>query len=432
MRKAALHNLGCKVNAYETEAMTQLLSESGYEIVPFSEKADVYIVNTCSVTNIADRKSRQMLHRARKLNPDAVVVATGCYAQTATEKIAEDASIDLIVGNNKKKDIVNLLADFFEEKAEKTNIIDINHTDEYEELEISTVTEHTRAHLKIQDGCNSFCTYCIIPYARGRIRSRKVVHIIEEVERLAKKGFQEVVLTGINLSCYEDEGKKLIDVIEAINEIDGIARIRLGSLDPEVITEEFTKRLAKVEKICPHFHLSMQSGCDKTLMAMNRHYTSQEFYEICERLRRYFKQPALTTDVIVGFPQETEEDFETTKRFVEKVGFAELHVFKYSRRDGTVAAKMQGQVDEQVKNRRSEILIETGKKLTKEFHERIKGTAVEVLFEENVEIQGKRYAVGHTKDYVKIAVETLETLDGKIRQVTVTDGLNDEIMLATL
>ncbi len=432
MRKAALHNLGCKVNAYETEAMTQLLSESGYEIVPFSEKADVYIVNTCSVTNIADRKSRQMLHRARKLNPDAVVVATGCYAQTATEKIAEDASIDLIVGNNKKKDIVNLLADFFEEKAEKTNVIDINHTDEYEELEISTVTEHTRAHLKIQDGCNSFCTYCIIPYARGRIRSRKVVHIIEEVERLAKKGFQEVVLTGINLSCYEDEGKTLIDVIETINEIDGIARIRLGSLDPEVITEDFTKRLAKVEKICPHFHLSMQSGCDKTLMAMNRHYTSQEFYEICERLRRYFKQPALTTDVIVGFPQETEEDFETTKRFVEKVGFAELHVFKYSRRDGTVAAKMQGQVDEQVKNRRSEILIETGKKLTKEFHERIKGTAVEVLFEETVEIQGKSYAVGHTKDYVKIAVETLEILDGKIRQVTVTDGLNNEIMLATL
>ena len=432
MRKAALHNLGCKVNAYETEAMTQLLSESGYEIVPFSEKADVYIVNTCSVTNIADRKSRQMLHRARKLNPDAVVVATGCYAQTATEKIAEDASIDLIVGNNKKKDIVNLLADFFEEKAEKTNVIDINHTDEYEQLEIFSVTEHTRADLKIQDGCNSFCTYCIIPYARGRIRSRKVVHIIEEVERLAKKGFQEVVLTGINLSCYEDEGKTLIDVIETINEIDGIARIRLGSLDPEVITEDFTKRLAKVEKICPHFHLSMQSGCDKTLMAMNRHYTSQEFYEICERLRRYFKQPALTTDVIVGFPQETEEDFETTKRFVEKVGFAELHVFKYSRRDGTVAAKMQGQVDEQVKNRRSEILIETGKKLTKEFHERIKGTAVEVLFEETVEIQGKSYAVGHTKDYVKIAVETLEILDGKIRQVTVTDGLNNEIMLATL
>jgi threonylcarbamoyladenosine tRNA methylthiotransferase MtaB len=432
MRKAALHNLGCKVNAYETEAMTQLLAEAGYEIVPFSEKADVYIVNTCSVTNIADRKSRQMLHRARKLNPDAVVVATGCYAQTATEKIAEDASIDLIVGNNKKKDIVSVLQDYFDEKAEKAYVIDINHTDEYEELEISTVTEHTRAHLKIQDGCNSFCTYCIIPYARGRIRSRKVSNIIEEVVRLSEKGFREVVLTGINLSCYQDGEQSLIDVIEAIDNIEGISRIRLGSLDPEVVTEEFARRLAKVEKICPHFHLSMQSGCDKTLKAMNRHYTAEEFYEICERLRTYFHEPALTTDVIVGFPQETQEDYETTKAFIQKVQFAELHVFKYSRRDGTVAAKMTGQVDEQIKNLRSEDLIEAGRALTEAFHQQKKGKEEEVLFEEAVEIEGKAYYVGHTKDYVKIAVESQEDLTGKIRQTKIIDGLNREIMLATL
>lgn len=432
MRKAALHNLGCKVNAYETEAMTQLLSEAGYKIVPFSEKADVYIVNTCSVTNIADRKSRQMLHRARKMNPDAVVVATGCYAQTATEKVAEDVSIDLIVGNNKKKEIVSLLQDYFDEKSEKTYVIDINHTDEYEELEISTVTEHTRAHLKIQDGCNSFCTYCIIPYARGRIRSRKVADIIDEVNRLSGKGFQEVVLTGINLSCYKDGSQTLIDVIEKIDEIDGISRIRLGSLDPEVVTEDFARRLSKVKKICPHFHLSMQSGCDKTLKAMNRHYTAEDFYKICQRLRSHFNNPALTTDVIVGFPQETEEDYETTREFVKKVKFAELHVFKYSKRDGTVAAKMTGQVDEQKKSARSEDLIKVGKELTEEFHAGKRGIREDVLFEETMELNGKIYFVGHTKDYVKIAVESLENLAGEIREINIIDTLNSEIMLATL
>ncbi|MCR5703094.1 MAG: tRNA (N(6)-L-threonylcarbamoyladenosine(37)-C(2))-methylthiotransferase MtaB [Eubacterium sp.] len=432
MKKAALHNLGCKVNAYETEAMTQLLADAGYEIVPFTEKADVYVVNTCSVTNIADRKSRQMLHKAKKMNPAAVVVATGCYAQTATEKAEADEAIDLILGNNKKKEIVSILEDYYQQKAVKTNVIDINHTDEYEELEIATVTEHTRAHLKIQDGCNSFCTYCIIPYARGRIRSRKVSDIIEEVKRLAESGFQEIVLTGINLSCYMDGEKRLIDVIEQVNQVNGIERIRLGSLDPEVITEEFTKRLAKVEKICPHFHLSMQSGCDKTLKAMNRHYTTEEFLEICNRLRKYFKEPALTTDVIVGFPQESEEDYQTTKSFVEKVGFSKLHVFKYSKRDGTVAARMEGQIPETVKAQRSEDLIQLGNYLTEEYWKMKAGKAEEVLFEEKVNLQGNEYFVGHTKDYIKVVVSSSEDLEGKIKTVTLIEPMTNEIMLATL
>ena len=340
MKKVALHNLGCKVNSYETEAMSQLLANAGYEIVSFSEKADVYIVNTCSVTNMADRKSRQMLHKAKKMNEGAIVVATGCYVQTASEKIAEDLSIDIIVGNNKKKEIVEILQEYFKEHK-KNYIIDINKTDEYEDLEIATVTEHTRAHLKIQDGCNNFCSYCIIPYARGRIRSRKMDSIKDELERLANNGFKEVVFTGINLSCYDDNGKKLIDVIELAENTEGIERIRLGSLDPEVVTEEFAHRLSKVTKICPHFHLSMQSGCDTTLKAMNRHYTSEEYYNKCMLLREKFINPAFTTDVIVGFPQESDEDYAITREFVKKVGFAELHVFKYSRRDGTVAAKCQ-------------------------------------------------------------------------------------------
>ena len=316
MKKVALHNLGCKVNSYETEAMSQLLANAGYEIVSFSEKADVYIVNTCSVTNMADRKSRQMLHKAKKMNEGAIVVATGCYVQTASEKIAEDLSIDIIVGNNKKKEIVEILQEYFKEHK-KNYIIDINKTDEYEDLEIATVTEHTRAHLKIQDGCNNFCSYCIIPYARGRIRSRKMDSIKDELERLANNGFKEVVFTGINLSCYDDNGKKLIDVIELAENTEGIERIRLGSLDPEVVTEEFAHRLSKVTKICPHFHLSMQSGCDTTLKAMNRHYTSEEYYNKCMLLREKFINPAFTTDVIVGFPQESDEDYATTREFVK-------------------------------------------------------------------------------------------------------------------
>ena len=437
MRKAALHNLGCKVNSYETEAMTQLLKKAGYEIVSFQDQADVYIINTCSVTNMADRKSRQMLHKAKKQNPNAVVVATGCYVQTATEKVAQDLSIDLVVGNNRKKDIVEILNEYYAEKEageqiKEEYVIDINHTDEYEDLEISTVTEHTRAHLKIQDGCNNFCSYCIIPYARGRIRSRTMESIKAELERLSASGFKEIVLTGINLSCYDDNGKKLIDVIEMADNVNGIERIRLGSLDPEVVTEDFVERLGKVKKICPHFHFSLQSGCDKTLKAMNRHYTSDEYYEKCQLIRKYIDNPAFTTDVIVGFPGETEEDYISSREFVKKIKFAELHVFKYSKRDGTVAAKMPNQIDEKIKTLRSEDLIKTGEELTKEFRQAKIGQDTTVLFEEKILLDNKEYWVGHTVDYIKIAVPEKENLEGQIRKVNVKDFLTNEIMLATM
>ena len=437
MRKAALHNLGCKVNSYETEAMTQLLKKAGYEIVSFQDQADVYIINTCSVTNMADRKSRQMLHKAKKQNPNAVVVATGCYVQTATEKVAQDLSIDLVVGNNRKKDIVEILNEYYAEieageQVKEEYVIDINHTDEYEDLEISTVTEHTRAHLKIQDGCNNFCSYCIIPYARGRIRSRTMESIKAELERLSASGFKEIVLTGINLSCYDDNGKKLIDVIEMADNVNGIERIRLGSLDPEVVTEDFVERLGKVKKICPHFHFSLQSGCDKTLKAMNRHYTSDEYYEKCQLIRKYIDNPAFTTDVIVGFPGETEEDYISSREFVKKVKFAELHVFKYSKRDGTVAAKMPNQIDEKIKTLRSEDLIKTGEELTKEFRQAKIGQDTTVLFEEKILLDNKEYWVGHTVDYIKIAVPEKENLEGQIRKVNVKDFLTNEIMLATM
>ena len=435
--KVALHNLGCKVNAYEIEAMQQLLEEAGYEIVPFEPGADIYVINTCTVTNIADRKSRQMLHKAKKQNPNAVVVATGCYVQTATEKVAQDLSIDLVVGNNRKKDIVEILNEYYAEKeageqVKEEYVIDINHTDEYEDLEISTVTEHTRAHLKIQDGCNNFCSYCIIPYARGRIRSRTMESIKAELERLSASGFKEIVLTGINLSCYDDNGKKLIDVIEMADNVNGIERIRLGSLDPEVVTEDFVERLGKVKKICPHFHFSLQSGCDKTLKAMNRHYTSDEYYEKCQLIRKYIDNPAFTTDVIVGFPGETEEDYISSREFVKKVKFAELHVFKYSKRDGTVAAKMPNQIDEKIKTLRSEDLIKTGEELTKEFRQAKIGQDTTVLFEEKILLDNKEYWVGHTVDYIKIAVPEKENLEGQIRKVNVKDFLTNEIMLATM
>lgn len=430
MKKAALHNLGCKVNSYETEAMTQLLEKNGYEIVPFSEKADVYIVNTCSVTNMADRKSRQMLHKAKANNPEAVVVATGCYVQTAAEKVKQDLSIDIIVGNNKKKEIVNILGEFYKKK-ENIHMIDINHTEEYEDLEISTVTEHTRAHMKIQDGCNNFCSYCIIPYARGRIRSRKMDNIKNEMKRLAEDGFREIVLTGINLGFYRDGENTLIDVIEMADKIDGIERIRLGSIDPEVVTEEFAARLGKVKKICPHFHLSLQSGCDSVLKAMNRHYTTEEYLEKCGMLREVFENPALTTDIIVGFPGESEEDFQTTLEFVKKVGFAQIHVFKYSKRAGTVAAKMPNQVDEKEKTKRSEKLIQAGLELTRQYRQGFIGKREEILFEENKIVDGKEYSVGHTKNYIEAAVENMGDISGKVLEAEIKGFLNNEIMLAT-
>lgn len=422
MKRAALHNLGCKVNAYETEAMQQLLEENGYEIVPFKEGADVYIINTCTVTNMADRKSRQMLHRAKKMNPDAIVVAAGCYVQAKEASGEIDESIDIVIGNNKKKDLIQILDGFYEKKqGQNKAVIDINHTHEYEEMHLNKTAEHTRAYIKVQDGCNQFCTYCIIPFARGRVRSRAKEDVVREVTELAANGYQEVVLTGIHLSSYgvDLENENLLSLILAVNEIEGIKRIRLGSLEPRIITEDFVKTISGLEKMCPHFHLSLQSGCDETLCRMNRRYTSEEYYEKCMLLRKYFAHPALTTDVIVGFPGETEEEFEKSKAFIDKVDFYETHIFKYSKREGTKAAVMDNQIPEQIKTARSNELLELGQKKRIKYEEQFVGTTVEVLMEEQIKIDGENYQVGHTKEYVKVALKTEANLQNKLVDIQI-------------
>ncbi|MDO4273095.1 MAG: tRNA (N(6)-L-threonylcarbamoyladenosine(37)-C(2))-methylthiotransferase MtaB [Eubacteriales bacterium] len=412
-RKVALHNLGCKVNAYEVEAMQQLLEQEGYEIMPFEPGADIYIINTCTVTNIADRKSRQMLHKAKKMNPDAIVVATGCYAQTDEGKLDKDEAVDLILGNNQKKNIVEALREYGQDSRKQAHVIKINQTKEYEELSISRTAEHVRAYIKVQDGCNQFCTYCIIPYARGRVRSRKIGKIIEEVQALGEKGYQEVVLTGIHLSSYgvdfpEEEKETLLSLITQVHEVEGIKRIRLGSLEPGIITEEFVKSISSLPKVCPHFHLSLQSGCDKTLERMNRRYRCGEYRAKCELLRKYYENPALTTDVIVGFPMESEEDFQASLDFVESIRFYETHIFKYSRRQGTKAAAMEGQIPEAEKTRRSEKMIALHHLRAQEYEEALLGHVLEVLLEEEVSVDGEVYLAGHSREYVKTAVKKQE------------------------
>lgn len=423
MKKVALHNLGCKVNAYETEAMQELLEEHGYEIVPFKEGADIYIINTCTVTNMADRKSRQMLHRARKMNPHAIVVACGCYVQAKADEL--DECIDIVVGNNRKKDIIEILKEY-ERGREGTcqEMVDINHTKEYEEMHLTRTAEHTRAYIKVQDGCNQFCSYCIIPYARGRVRSRDHESVLREVQGLASNGYKEVVLTGIHLSSYGmDTGDHLLNLIMDIHEVPGIQRIRLGSLEPRIITEEFARTLASLPKMCPHFHLSLQSGCDAKLKRMNRRYTAEEYYEKCVLLRKYFHNPALTTDVIVGFPGETEEEFAQSKAFVDKVNFYETHVFKYSRREGTLAAKMENQVPETVKTVRSNELLELSRRKQRNYEEALIGTTQEVLMEEEILHEGEKYQVGHTKEYVKIGQKTTENLTNQLVNVEIESQL---------
>lgn len=431
MKRAALHNLGCKVNAYETEAMQQKLMENGYEIVDFSEKADVYIINTCTVTNIADRKSRQMLHKAKKMNSEAIVVATGCYVQASKEKLEIDDCVDIIIGNNKKGELINILNSYYE-NTESESVIDINHTNEYEELSLDSSLEHTRAIIKIQDGCNQFCSYCIIPFARGRVRSRSRENILNEVKRLSKAGFREIVLTGTHLSSYgiDLENESLISIIEAVSEIDGIERIRLGSLEPRIVTEEFAERLSKTDKMCPHFHLSLQSGCDETLIRMNRKYTSKEFLEGCDRLRRYFNNPAITTDIIVGFPKETDEEFDITRKFIKKIGFYEMHVFKYSKREGTKAAKMEGQIDERVKSVRSNILLEIDKEQSDLYVKEHIGRELEVLVEECVERDGVKYYLGHSKEYIKTLIKCDENIENKIALCIGKELIDHNIILA--
>ena len=476
MKNVALHNLGCKVNAYEIDVMQQKLQEKGYNIVPFDEVADIYIVNTCTVTNIADRKSRQMLHQAKARNPEAIVVAVGCYVQTGGAEALKDASVDLAIGNNKKKEIVEILEVFLAEKEKQgkektgaedtvktatglktlndTSVIDINAGCDYEEMTLSRTAEHTRAYIKIQDGCNQFCTYCIIPYARGRVRSRRWEDIHAEITGLAKEGYKEVVLTGIHISSYgidfEDEAwnrgesivaqresgardyareSKLLDLLERIHDIEGISRIRLGSLEPRIITKEAAEKLAAMPKICPHFHLSLQSGCDETLKRMNRHYTTGEYSRCVEYLREAFDKPAITTDVIVGFPGETEEEFETTFTFLEKINLYEMHIFKYSKRKGTKAAVMPGQVPGDIQTKRSNRLFALEQEQSKAYRAGYIGVAEEVLFEDAKEIDGKRYQLGHTTQYVKVAMRTDENLTNCIIQGNITGFLTDELLL---
>ena len=422
MKKVALHNLGCKVNAYETEAMQELLEKHGYEIVPFQEGADVYIINTCTVTNMADRKSRQMLHKARKMNPDSIVVACGCYVQAKKDDIPE--GIDIVVGNNKKQNIVEILENYEKEKNQDgqretsdeqeketetyQEILDINHEKVYEDLHLSTAAEHTRAYIKVQDGCNQFCSYCIIPYVRARIRSRELASITEEVERLAQTGVKEIVLTGIHISSYGKDKENevgLADVIDAISKIESIERIRLGSLEPGIITDTFIDRIVDNKKVCPHFHLSLQSGCNTVLKRMNRKYTCEEYFEKCEMLRKAFDRPALTTDVIVGFPGETDEEFQETVDYLTKLNLYEMHIFKFSPRQGTVAAGMRDQIGPEIKNQRSDVLLALSEKNKHAYEASFRGETLEVLIEEKVRRNGKDGYRGHTERYIDIFVE---------------------------
>ena len=433
--KVALHNLGCKVNAYEIEAMQQLLEEAGYEIVPFEPGADIYVINTCTVTNIADRKSRQMLHKAKKMNPEAIVVATGCYVQTGGDKLEKDEAIDLVLGNNRKGNIVDALAEYAENKpGHGSHVIKINQTKEYEDLSIDHTAEHVRAYIKVQDGCNQFCTYCIIPYARGRVRSRNIESVLKEVRALSQKGYKEIVLTGIHLSSYgvdfpEEKKETLLSLIRAVHEIEGIKRIRLGSLEPGIVTREFAEGIAALPKVCPHFHLSLQSGCDETLERMNRRYRSGEYRERCELLREVYGNPALTTDVIVGFPKESEEEFQKSYDFVDSIRFYETHIFKYSRRQGTKAAAMDGQLTEVEKALRSEKMIAMHHRHASDYEKSMLGKILEVLIEEEYKKDGQTWYLGHSREYIRTAVEKSESYGvNDIVKVRAEEFLEEHIM----
>lgn len=446
-KTVAFCTLGCKVNQYETDAMRGSFEAEGYEVKEFSQEASVYVINTCTVTNMADRKSRQMMHRAKKKNPDGIIVAVGCYVQAAKEQLEEDTLIDLVIGNNMKSQVVQIVEQYIQDNRHTEDrdayVADIAHSHEYETMHIETVSEHTRAYIKIQDGCNQFCSYCIIPYARGRVRSRKMEDILQEVRNLTANGYKEIVLTGIHISSYgldfehtadeqEDYGpfknSALIDLIEVLSGIEGLERIRLGSLEPRIITENFVRRLCKVPQICPHFHLSLQSGCDETLRRMNRHYTTALYLEKCGILRQYFDRPALTTDVIVGFPGETEEEFAQTERFLETVHFSDMHIFKYSKRRGTKAADMPDQIDPQLQSVRSEKLIALGKKMKDDFLEVCKDQEQIVLIEEETEIDGTKYMTGHSKNYIRCAFEMDGLVPNMVIKGTINSKLNEEFV----
>ena len=446
-KTVAFCTLGCKVNQYETDAMRGSFEAEGYEVKEFSQEASVYVINTCTVTNMADRKSRQMMHRAKKKNPDGIIVAVGCYVQAAKEQLEEDTLIDLVIGNNMKSQVVQIVEQYIQDNRHTEDrdayVADIAHSHEYETMHIEMVSEHTRAYIKIQDGCNQFCSYCIIPYARGRVRSRKMEDILQEVRNLTANGYKEIVLTGIHISSYgldfehtadeqEDYGpfknSALIDLIEALSGIEVLERIRLGSLEPRIITENFVRRLCKVPQICPHFHLSLQSGCDETLKRMNRHYTTALYLEKCGILRQYFDRPALTTDVIVGFPGETEEEFAQTERFLETVHFSDMHIFKYSKRRGTKAADMPNQIDPQIQSVRSEKLIALGERMKDDFLEACKDQEQIVLIEEETEIDGTKYMTGHSKNYIRCAFEMDGLVPNMVIKGTINSKLNEEFV----
>ncbi|MBO6008539.1 MAG: tRNA (N(6)-L-threonylcarbamoyladenosine(37)-C(2))-methylthiotransferase MtaB [Lachnospiraceae bacterium] len=440
----AFHNLGCKVNAYETEIMLQNAQSAGYEIVQFSQISDVYVINTCTVTNIADRKSRQMLHRAKKLNPDSIVVAVGCYVQTGSDALLKDPLVDICIGNNHKSELIPIIEDYAKGRSEKKIVMDdIGVPSSYEDMTLGSLSDRVRTFVKIQDGCNQFCTYCAIPLARGRVRSRRDEDICEEIRGLVEKGCSEIVLTGIHVGSYgidlDEKGStsgdyggksRLVDLVEKIAEIPGLDRIRLGSVEPRIITEENAERLSKLKNLCPHFHLSLQSGCDATLKRMNRHYTTDEYYRSVLCLRKYFDDPAITTDVIAGFPGETDEEFEETLAFVKKVGFADMHIFKFSPRKNTKAAQMPGKVSEEVKNERSSKLIDTQIKMTGEYMKRHIGRTERVLIEEQQVIFGKKYMTGHTPDYIMTAVSDTSLSPGDVADLKLTGILTEEIMKA--
>lgn len=445
MKTVAFHNLGCKVNTYEIEMMQQNARKAGWEIVEFTQKADVYVINTCSVTNIADRKSRQMLHKAKKTNPEAIVVAVGCYAQTDTKGALSDEAVDLVIGNNHKEKLIDIINEYEKSHEKKAVVDDISSPIKYEDYSIDGSSERTRVDIKIQDGCDQFCTFCIIPFARGRIRSRDQKDVIDEIKRLADAGYKEIVLTGIHLSSYgldlhdkitsynlvanEDYTNfDLIDVIKKVSDIDGIKRIRLGSLEPRVITRQFLESISAIDKVCPHFHLSLQSGCDETLKRMNRRYTANEYAAGVKLIREYYEHPAITTDIIVGFPGETEEEFQKTISFVESIDFYETHIFKYSRRHGTVADTMPGQLTEKVKAQRSDELEKINKIHMKRFMSAVVGKKEEILTEEQTKIDNRTYTLGHTKNYIMMAVEGAYEKN-LIIEGTVTGFLQNDIML---
>ena len=424
MKKVSFYTLGCKVNQYETNAMAQKFKEAGYEIVDVNDDiSDICVVNTCTVTNMSDRKSRQILRKVKEKNQDAIIAAVGCYAQVAKDDLQKMPEIDIVLGNEEKANIVKYVEEFISNKDNKiVEIEDIASKKEFEDMGQITYTEKTRAVIKVQDGCNQFCSYCIIPYARGRVRSRKMDSIIQEITQIAQKGIKEVVITGIHVASYgRDFGNEngLIELLEKINEIDGIHRIRLGSLEPKIITEEFMQRLIKLEKMCHHFHLSLQSGCDETLKRMNRKYNTAEIKEIVERLRRYYDDVILTTDIIVGFPGETEEEFEKTYQFLKEIKLYKMHVFQYSPRKGTRAAVMPNQVVGNIKEERSRKLIELSNENQKRYNEMLIGKEVEVLFEDQAIEEKKKYFKGHTQNYILVKYETDENLENTLKSVKI-------------